>query len=147
MVVYHTARIVKLSEAASLALHTSILLARPGNEPQTVHALAESTGASEAHLAKVVQRLARAGILRTTRGPRGGVTLARAAGEISFLEIFEAIEGPAESSGCVLGRAVCCVPGCLFGGVLERADRLIRDSFAETTLADYWLRVRASPLS
>jgi Rrf2 family protein len=135
------ARIVRLSEAASLALHASVLLARPGAGIVTVRSLAEITGASEAHLAKVIQRLSRAGLVETTRGPRGGVALGRSAREVSFLQVFEAIEGPTDPSGCLLGRSACCLSACLFGGVLERAEDLIRDSFAGTTLADFWDRV------
>ncbi len=45
-------------------------------------------------LAKVVQELARAGLVRTLRGQRGGVMLARPATGISVREVYEAVEGP-----------------------------------------------------
>ncbi len=46
------------------------------------------------YLLKILQQLVRANILRSKRGPRGGFSLARPAGEITMLEIIEAIDGP-----------------------------------------------------
>ena len=130
--------ILHFSEAASLAVHGVLLLAAPGAEQRTVHSLAASVGASEAHMAKVVQRLGKAGILVSTRGPRGGVSLARPAGEISLLAVYEAVEGPLDRGGCVLGRSACPFGACLFGGLLERVSGEVRDFLASTTLEDFW---------
>ena len=47
-----------------------------------------------ARLAKVVQDLARAGLVRTMRGQQGGVMLARPAADITVREVYEAVEGP-----------------------------------------------------
>ena len=130
--------ILHFSEAASLAVHGVLLLAASGGEHRTVRSLAEAVGASEAHLAKVVQRLGKAGILSCTRGPRGGVFLARPAGEITLLEVYEAVEGPLDRGGCVLGRSACPFGACLFGGLLERVSGEVRDFLASTTLEDFW---------
>ena len=130
--------ILHFSEAASLAVHGVLLLAAPGAEQRTVHSLAASVGASEAHMAKVVQRLGKAGILVSTRGPRGGVSLARPSGEISLLAVYEAVEGPLDRGGCVLGRSACPFGACLFGGLLERVSGEVRDFLAATTLEDFW---------
>ena len=130
--------ILHFSEAASLAVHGVLLLAAPGAEQRTVHSLAASVGASEAHMAKVVQRLGKAGILVSTRGPRGGVSLARPAGEISLLAVYEAVEGPLDRGGCVLGRSACPFGACLFGGLLERVSGEVRDFLSATTLEDFW---------
>ena len=46
------------------------------------------------YLMKIILRLVNAGILKSKRGPGGGLTLARNPGEISMLEIIEIIEGP-----------------------------------------------------
>ena len=130
--------ILHFSEAASLAVHGVLLLAAPGAEQRTVHSLAASVGASEAHMAKVVQRLGKAGILVSTRGPRGGVSLARPSGEISLLAVYEAVEGPLDRGGCVLGRSACPFGACLFGGLLERVSGEVRDFLSATTLEDFW---------
>ncbi|MCF8044104.1 MAG: Rrf2 family transcriptional regulator, partial [Desulfarculaceae bacterium] len=70
-------QLLKISEAASLALHTMGLLAsRPGEQVPT-RELAARLKVSEAHLAKVMQRLGRAGLVRSQRGPKGGFALER----------------------------------------------------------------------
>jgi Rrf2 family protein len=48
----------------------------------------------KARLAKVVQDLARADLVRTMRGRQGGVVLARPAGDITVRDVYEAVEGP-----------------------------------------------------
>lgn len=139
------ARILHVSEAASLAIHGALLLASPEQRRWTVKDLADAVGASEAHFYKVIQRLSREGLVRSTRGPGGGVELARPAETISFLTVYEAVEGPLESGGCLLGRPLCPVPGCCFGGLLERVTAEVGAFLAHTSLADYWRRLDAPP--
>jgi len=50
---------VNLSEASLLALHSMVLLAQHDREPLTIKQMAEKTASSEAHLSKVMQRLAK----------------------------------------------------------------------------------------
>ena len=126
--------ILHFSEAASLAVHGVLLLAAPGAEQRTVHSLAASVGASEAHMAKVVQRLGKAGILSCTRGPRGGVFLARPAGEITLLEVYEAVEGPLKSQGCALKG--CNRPPCPVKGLVDAVTDRVSQELASKTLAE-----------
>jgi Rrf2 family protein len=58
-------------------------------------------------LAKIVSQLSIAGIVQTSRGARGGVSLARAADEISLLEVVEAIDGPIMLNECVIDANAC----------------------------------------
>ncbi len=58
-------------------------------------------------LAKIVSQLSVAGLLRTTRGARGGVALARPADEISLLEVVEAIDGPMALNECTSDSDAC----------------------------------------
>ncbi len=77
----------------------------------------------EAHLAKVVLRLAHTGLISTTRGPGGSAVLAKKPKEISFLDIVEAIEGPLENSDCVFGKSKCSREGCIFGDFLVKMTK------------------------
>ncbi|MBU2488021.1 MAG: Rrf2 family transcriptional regulator [Proteobacteria bacterium] len=123
------AHLVKISEAASMALHTMILLACRG-VTMTSRDLAAILGGSENHLSKVLQRLARAGLLNSVRGPRGGFFLARPADEVSLLEVYEAIEGPLVPTGCLLDRPVCggmCILGDLLSAVDGKAARYLKE--------------------
>jgi Rrf2 family protein len=58
-------------------------------------------------LAKIISQLSIAGLLHTSRGARGGVTLARAPGEITLLEVIEAIDGPIQLNECVGDDGIC----------------------------------------
>ena len=130
--VFHT------SEAASLAMHSMILLAGAAlDRGLNVREIAAQTGASEAHLAKVLQRLAKAGLLRSSRGPAGGFSLALPAEAITLLTILEAIEGPTQPSGCLLRRQDCLFSKCLFNGLLEKLSAEFTDYLAGITLAEF----------
>lgn len=106
-------------------------------ERVSIKDMAERLGVSEAHLAKVVLRLSRSGLLSTTRGPKGGAVLARAPETITYLEIFEAIEGKLEGAGCVFGRKECVYRRCIFGGFLAHITDETKKWLESHTLADF----------
>lgn len=58
-------------------------------------------------LAKIVSQLSVAGVVQTSRGARGGVSLARPSADISLLEVVEAIDGPISLNECVLDPKAC----------------------------------------
>ena len=63
---------LKISEAATLALHTAFFLVTNPDRRLTTREMASTMGASEAHLSKVLQRLVHAGLVESVRGPKGG---------------------------------------------------------------------------
>lgn len=128
------AHLLRISEAASLGLHACVLLAGQPDRDVPAHELAGEFEASEAHLAKVMQRLGKAGLVASTRGPKGGFRLARPAESITLLDVYEAVEGPVEPVGCLLGRPVCRGAGCLFGDFITEFDTRFRGYLATTTL-------------
>ena len=75
--------LLRISDAASLGLHTMGLLAGRSTRLSTQE-IARSLGASEHHLAKVMQRLAKMGLVVSTRGPQGGFVLSRPPAEITL---------------------------------------------------------------
>jgi Rrf2 family protein len=58
-------------------------------------------------LAKIISQLSIAGLLHTSRGARGGVTLAREPEAITLLEVIEAIDGPIMLNECVSDNSIC----------------------------------------
>ncbi len=127
--------LLRISEAASLAMHTMSLLARHQKQRFSNQQMAELLDASEHSLAKVMQRLNRAQLVESQRGPTGGFTLARSPEEVTVLEIFEAVDGPIGKAGCLLGKGQCVSEGCLLGGLVVKVHHLIRQEFGQTTLA------------
>lgn len=126
--------IIQISEAASLALHGMGILAMSGGRV-SVHEMAEKTASSEAHLSKVFQRLSKAGLVNSLRGPGGGFALARPAEEITLLEIFSAIEGNPKPEHCLLHRGRCPFRGCLFGDLIPEINNRFVDHLSQKTLA------------
>jgi Rrf2 family protein len=129
-------RIVQLSEASTIGLHSMVLIAR-SKDIINVNKISDLTGASKNHLAKVMQRLVKAGFLKSTRGPTGGFVLKKQASEITILNIYEAIEGVIETSGCPMDQPICPFDKCLLGNIIREASENIRDNFKNVTLQDY----------
>jgi Rrf2 family protein len=128
---------IHVSEAASLALHSTVLLAEAADSVLTTREMADTLGASEAHLSKVLQRLTRADLVESVRGPRGGFRLSREADRITLLEVWEAIEGRLETTRCLFGRptANCTRAGCILGDVISRVDGTVRRYLESTPLS------------
>lgn len=58
-------------------------------------------------LAKILQKLAKEGIIHSQNGPKGGYTLLKEAGDITLGEVIRAIEGPIQIVRCVEGDTTC----------------------------------------
>jgi Rrf2 family protein len=129
-------RSLRISEAASLAIHTMVYLAGDASMQLSAGFISRELCVSEAHLAKVLQRLSRAGLLLSARGPRGGFRLARGGDEITLLDVFEAIDGPFEPEDCLMRSRTCGEMGCLFGDLLSDINKQVRDYLASRTLDD-----------
>ena len=127
---------LRISEAASLAMHALGYLANREDGPITSREIAARFEISEAHLSKVMQRLVKVELLRSVRGPRGGFTLNRSPESVTLLEIFEAIEGRFEPSQCLLSSAICDGDDCILGNIVVEANTMLRARLEETTLVD-----------
>jgi Rrf2 family protein len=102
--------------------------------------MAQTLGVSEAHLAKVLNRLTRAGLLRSMRGPSGGFSLARPPGEILLLEVYEATEGPLQAPTCLWDTPKCARESCPLGELMHDLNTRLRDFLATTSLANSGLK-------
>lgn len=133
------ANVLKMSEATTLGIHAMAYLAdhRSDGEPQmhSVHEIASHLNVSEAHLAKVLQRLSHVGHLRSTRGPKGGFTLAREPNRITLLDVYEALEGPFKINRCLFSEPICGRAECIMGGLIEKVGTEVRTYLEQTTLA------------
>ncbi|MEU5788986.1 Rrf2 family transcriptional regulator [Micromonospora purpureochromogenes] len=101
---------MKLNRSTDMALRIAMLTA-PASTRTTVDELAERLDLPRSHVAKVVQRLQRLGVLVTIRGRSGGVAFAEGAEELTVGQVVRAFEGEGEvvaceESGCAL-RSDC----------------------------------------
>ncbi|MFG3706118.1 RrF2 family transcriptional regulator [Micromonospora sp. NPDC047670] len=136
---------MRMSEGVEWALHSCLNLTwLPGGRAVPVAKLAEFYGLPAAYLNKQLQALARAGIMTSTPGPRGGFQLARSPEHITLLDVVVAIEGPDEAFRCeqLLRRGPGADPevdyrqACLVSQAMRRADLAWRRELAGQTLAD-----------
>ncbi len=130
------AKLLQLSEAASLALHSMVLIAKSENHIN-VNKLAEQMGSSRNHLAKVLQQLVKYNYLKSVRGPSGGFILNKPASEITILNIYEAIEGEVVSPECPLDKCICPFNKCLMGNLIKDMTKQFKEYFQDHTLKDF----------
>jgi Rrf2 family protein len=87
-------------------------------------------------LAKIISQLSVAGVVQTSRGARGGVSLARAANKISLLEVVEAIDGPIQLNECVFDSKACVFgDDCPVQDVWCKAQETLAETLRDTTFA------------
>ena len=128
---------IRISEAASLAMHAMAYLAGASNEVRcSTKKIAAVLNASEHHLSKVLQRLVRAGLLHSIRGPTGGFTIRRAPDEISLLDVLKAIEGSAGLRNCLFPRRICKGEKCILGSLIETHNKQLLEHLRSTTLSE-----------
>jgi len=136
---------VKISEGVEWALHCLILLAAvPEGHALAATRLAEFHGVPGPYLAKHLQALSRAGLVATVAGRRGGYRLARAADQISVLDVLLAVDGPAPPFTCteIRRRGPAALPDaayrtmCSVHRAMARAESAYSAALAETTVAD-----------
>lgn len=129
--------VFRLSEGASLGLHGMGILALLKRRASAAE-MANELQVSQAHLAKVFQKLVHADLVLSTRGASGGFELARCADSITLLEIYRAIEGEAtECSNCVLGLSECPFNQCLFGQIPSEVNQRFEKQLAAYRLSDF----------
>ncbi|KAB2807184.1 RrF2 family transcriptional regulator [Pimelobacter simplex] len=134
---------MKLSGGVEWALHCCVVLSR-ASAPVPSSRLAELHGVSKTYLAKHLQALARAGLVRAAEGRDGGYALTREPAAITVLDVVEAIDGDQPAFRCTeirqqgelaLPPEECRVP-CGIARVMAEAERSWRRSLAGTTIAD-----------
>ncbi len=109
------------------------------NDEETFHSIrvvSEKLDISFHFLTKILQTLTATGLLKSYRGPKGGVRLARPEKEIALLDILEAIDGESLLTSCIIGLPGCGT-GCpcpLHEQWAKERER-IRRIFADTTLS------------
>jgi len=99
---------MQITRQADYALRAVMYLAQMNSHQRAATSqIAEEQHIPPSFLAKIISQLSIAGLIHTSRGARGGVTLARPADEISILEVIEAIDGPIALNECTHSPDAC----------------------------------------
>jgi Rrf2 family protein len=128
---------MQITRQADYAIRAMVYLAQLGAEHRAATSqIALDKKIPPSFLAKIVSQLSVAGLLQTSRGAHGGVSLARSPEQITLLDVVEAIDGPILLNECV-GENGTCVFGdsCLIRPIWcdaqkELVERLRSTSFS-----------------
>ena len=97
-----------ITKSGIYGIRAMLVLAKlPEGEYAGVPRIAELVQIPQSYLSKLLQILARSGLVKSQRGLGGGFRLAREAAAISLYDIVEPLEQIERWSGCFLGNAVC----------------------------------------
>lgn len=124
----------------SVAAHVMAALGGRGGEPVHSAELAASVNADPSFVRRVLSKLAKAGLVTTTRGKHGACALARAPSRITMLDIYRASESPKACAVHTYPVAQTClvsrnIKGCM-DEVLREAQEGFEQRLARQTLAD-----------
>lgn len=134
---------MRLSRQSDYAIRVMVELASSPGYASDVPTICHRQRMPDAYGAKVVQTLARAGLVVTARGARGGVRLSRQPQEISLLQVVEAAEGPTAFTRCMLWPGECPPPGrCALHPVLDGLRQAVADYLGRISVAELARRQR-----
>lgn len=165
---------MQISKGVEWAAHAAaLMIGLPEGRGLKAEALARYHGVPTAYMAKQLQALSKAGIVKTSRGAHGGYRLAKPATDISLWDITAAVDGAKPAFRCteIRQNGPCglkrkdCKKACQIAAAFAAAEQAFRDSLKAVTLADLgvqvvrdstpehltdvmdWLNAEAQPLS
>ena len=135
-----------ISGTTQYAIRAVLYVAEHGaGGPVRVDEIADRLQVPRNYLSKTLHALARAGVLRSGRGPRGGFQLATSAGNLSLAEVAAPFDDLAARQ-CLLGRAACGWKNpCSVHPRWEQVSNALRAFFEQTTIADLLDEIATRP--
>jgi Rrf2 family nitric oxide-sensitive transcriptional repressor len=129
---------MRLTTFTDFGLRMLMRMAGQPDRPFSTAELSEEFGLSRHHLSKIMQRLARGGVVHTRRGAGGGAALARPPAEIRLGDIVRLLEeGQAPVECLAPGGGACPLDGrCRLKGRLRSAEAAFLAELDRSTLAD-----------
>jgi Rrf2 family protein len=125
-----------LTRSGTHALRAMVILAEAPTSYRGTQEVARRAGAPRNYLGKILQQLARNGLLESQKGLGGGFRLARAPESISLFEIIASLEDVDRWSKCVLGRACSDDNPCVLHDRWVRARDAYLDMLNRTNVAE-----------
>jgi Rrf2 family protein len=123
------------SQTAEYALRAVVYLASRPAAAQTTQQIAEATRVPAGYLSKVLQGLARAGVVHAQRGLHGGFTLALPPERLTVLDVLQAVDPIRRIRSCPLGLKGH-VNLCPLHRRLDNALAMVEDALRSSTIAE-----------
>jgi Rrf2 family nitric oxide-sensitive transcriptional repressor len=133
------------SQSVEYGLQAVIHLASVAPAPRTTEQIAAATRVPPAYLAKVLRRLVQAGVVRSQRGLRGGISLAHRPEEMTLLPVVNALTSMRRVISSLEKGRPAFRPGLLHPRI-DNALTLVEDAFGRTTLAEVVAGTARAPM-
>lgn len=129
---------VQFSLSIEYAIHGLVYLASAGTDAATLLGdIAKATRVPESYLRKVFQLLARAGLVASHRGVKGGFSLARAPSQITLKDVVEAIDGSLPAYTCAKTARGCSLDeACPVSSAFAAARKKMAEVLDATSIRD-----------
>jgi Rrf2 family protein len=130
-------RLTKKADYGLMALKYLAEQAQTSQGAQSAKDIAEAYHIPPQLLAKILQTLAKAGLLVSHAGTNGGYALARPASEISAFEVIRAVDGPLFITSCITIHGTCDLAGhCTIKEPLRKVNDSITDLLSDLRISD-----------
>ncbi len=125
-----------ITQTAEYALRAVVALASSPDVRLSTGRIAGETRVPAGYLSKVLQELARAGLVESVPGRAGGFRLSRSPGEISLLDVVSAVDPIRRIESCPLELKSHRTELCPLHRRLDRAAQEVERAFAATTIEE-----------
>ncbi len=129
---------MQITREGDYGIRSVLYLSRqPFKKVSFVNEISEEYKIPRSFLAKILQKLVKAKIVRSYRGVKGGFSLAKQARDITALDVLEAIEGRLAINLCLIDKKKCnfskhCPTYFLWSNVQSKvADTLKKTNFED----------------
>lgn len=127
-------RLSKLTDYATVILS---FMAKDNSRVFAAIEIAAATGIALPTVSKILKFLVNAKVVMSTRGSKGGYTLARVPEKISVASIISALEGPIALTECSISKQACeQASGCGIRANWHLINQTIHNALESVTLAD-----------
>ncbi len=126
-----------ISEASNLAIHALAAIHNLGaGKRLSVAQIAKVLDVSQSHLAKVMQKLVKAGFVDSTRGANGGFILAKSAKSISLFAVVKVIDAELKVQHCLFEEPRCTEENCVIAQLQQEIGAVVVKRLKEAKIAD-----------
>ena len=127
-----------VTRQADYAIRCVLYLSREDERSASVGEISRAMHVPKSFLAKIVQRLVKSELVRSTRGINGGFQLAKMPKDISLFDVIEAIQGPSAINMCSIDKKKCMRSGtCAIHPVWAKLRRDIEERLKKERFSDF----------
>ncbi len=129
----------KISESTAIALHSMIYIVNREDKIIPLKEIAGKFNISEHHLSKVLQRLSKEGFIKSVKGPKGGFSITNEYKNITFLEIYEMMEGKIKRQNCLFNSNPNSCDKCIMNNLIDDMNEKLIDFMKNRKISDVML--------